>query len=103
MEWISIYTDDDIEETGNGNYNNGNEVKSITLDDDFPISVEIPVGEVKRYGVWCEVDGKICSMFYGRCCINEFSLFDCRRCGLVNMSYWPHSVGMIQFCYVTFM
>lgn len=60
MEWISIYVDEYVSDmdfkSDNGK---SGDIKALSFDDDFHINNLIPAGEVKRYGIWCEVDGKI--------------------------------------------
>ncbi|KAJ6642527.1 Esterase SG1, partial [Pseudolycoriella hygida] len=57
MEWISIYTDEYVKDSDyNSDHCKATEEKSLSFEDDFHINNLIPVGEVKRYGIWCEVD-----------------------------------------------
>ncbi len=69
MEWISIYTDEYVTDMDFKSDNNckTNDMKSLSFDDDFQVNNLIPVGEVKRYGIWCEVDGKIFFFFLWTC------------------------------------
>lgn len=57
MEWISIYVDEYVTDMDCKADNNckGTELK---FDEDLHLNNMIPAGEVKRYGIWCEVDGK---------------------------------------------
>lgn len=60
MEWISIYTDEYVTDMDfEDDHCESNDLKSLSFDDDFHVSNLMPVGEVKRYGIWCEVDGKL--------------------------------------------
>ena len=61
-EWISIYTDEyETDMDFRADHCNGTDLESLSFDDDVHVSNSIPAGEVKQYGIWCEVEGKIFS------------------------------------------
>lgn len=60
MEWIAIYTDEYV--TGM-DHKSDNTLKSFPFDDDLQMNNLIPAGEVKQYGIWYEVDGKLLFLF----------------------------------------
>lgn len=62
MEWISIYTDEYVTDMDfRADHGKGTDLKSLSFDDEFHVSNLIPAGEVKRYGIWCEVEGNFFS------------------------------------------
>lgn len=64
MEWISIYTDEYVTDMDfKSDHCKSTDLKALSFDDEFHVNNLIPEGEVKRYGIWCEVDGKFSHSF----------------------------------------
>lgn len=67
MEWLSSYIDEDVTDVDFKSDNcKGTDLKSLSFDDEFQVNNLIPVGEVERYGVWYEVDGKFFALIWNR-------------------------------------
>lgn len=59
MEWISIYVDEyvtDMDSTSD-NTSKITDIKAQSLGDELHENALFPIGDIKQYGIWSEVDG----------------------------------------------